>query len=131
MVRIVKDRFGRVDILVNNASINVLKELEKMDTPEIEQIIAVNLRGTILCTRYVRSVMKAQNYGKIINIASVASFISCLPVFSVYCATKGAIVSLTRELVTELGKHKINVNAVAPGPVATAMTGWFADGKIK
>ena len=68
---------------------------------------------------------------KIINIASVASFIAYLLVFSVYCATKGAIVSLTRELVTELGKHKVNVNAVAPGPVATAMTGWFADGKIK
>ena len=123
MVRVVKDRFGRVDILVNNAGINVLKELEKMDTPEIGQIRAVNLRGTILCTRHVIPVMKAQNYVKIINIASVVSFIAYLPVFSVYCATKGAIVSLTRELVTELGKHKINVNAVALGPVATAMTG--------
>jgi len=132
VVKAVKEEFRRIDILVNNAGIHIPHELDGMDTSKIDQILAVNLRGVILCTKYVLPTMKTQNYGKVINIASIASFVGHNLGFSIYCATKGAIVSLTKELAMELGKCKINVNAVAPGLIETAMTkGGLADEKIK
>lgn len=131
-VRAVKEKFGRIDILVNNAGIHISHELDGMNTSEIDQIWAVNLRGVILCTKHVLPVMKAQNSGKIINIASIAGLVGYNPRFSLYGATKGGIISLTRELALELGKHKINVNAVAPGPTETALTKpWLSDEKIR
>lgn len=65
--------------------------------------------------------MKNQNYGKIVNIASIAGFVG-FEISSVYCATKGGLIAMTKELAIELGKYKINVNAVAPGVIATDMT---------
>ena len=117
----VKKKFGRIDILVNNAGIFMQGELDKMDTEKIDKILNVNLRGAILCTKYVLPEMKAQNYGKIVNIASIAGFVG-FAMSSIYCATKGALVNITRELALDLGKYKINVNAVAPGVIATDMT---------
>ncbi len=120
-VRKVKEKFGKIDILVNNAGIFFQKELDKMDASEIDKILAVNLRGAILCTKYVLPEMKQRNYGKIINIVSVAGFVG-FELSSIYCAAKGALVSMTKELASELGNYKINVNAVAPGIIETAMT---------
>lgn len=121
VVKKILDKYGRIDILANNAGIFIQEELDKMEVNTIDKILNVNLRGVLLCTKYVIPVMKQQNYGKIINTASIAGFVS-FDFSSVYCATKGAIVNLTRELATELGKHKINVNAVAPGVIETPMT---------
>lgn len=121
VVKRVVDEYGRIDILVNNAGIFMQEELDNMPVSAIDKILAINLRGALLCTKYVIPVMKRQNYGKIINTASIAGFVS-FDLSSVYCATKGAIVNLTRELAMELSKHKINVNAVAPGVIATPMT---------
>jgi 3-oxoacyl-[acyl-carrier protein] reductase len=126
-----KDKFGRIDILVNNAGIYVQEELDIMDTKKIDAILDVNLRGPILCTKHVIPVMKKQKYGKIVNIASIAGFVG-FALSSVYCATKGALVNLTRELALDLGKYRINVNAVAPGVIETAMTaGMLKDEKTK
>jgi len=118
----VSETYGRIDILVNNAGIFAQGELDKMETSVIDRILNINLRGLILCSKYVIPIMKKQNYGKIINIASIAGFVS-FDISSIYCATKGAIVNLTRELATELARFKINVNAVAPGVIETPMTG--------
>ncbi len=120
-VRKTKEKLGRIDILVNNAGIFIQEELDKMDTSKIDKILAVNLRGTILCTKYVLPIMKEQNYGKIVNIASVAGFVG-FEFSSIYCATKGALINITRELALDLGKYKINVNAIAPGVIETPMT---------
>lgn len=121
VIKKVKEKFGRIDILVNNAGIFIQEELDKMDTSKIDKILAVNLRGVILCTKYVLPEMKKNRYGKIINIGSIAGFVG-FELSSVYCATKGALVNMTKELAAELEKYKINVNAVAPGVIETAMT---------
>ncbi|MFC1995526.1 SDR family NAD(P)-dependent oxidoreductase [Chloroflexota bacterium] len=131
-IKAVNDTFGRIDILVNNAGINIPHGLDGMDTSTIDRILAVDLRGVILCTKYLLPIMKAQNYGKIVNIASISSFVTYNPIFSIYCAAKGGIVSFTKEQAVELGKYKINVNAVAPGAIETALTkSWIADEKIR
>lgn len=130
-VRKTKEKFGRIDILVNNAGIFIQEELDKMNTSKIDKILTVNLRGAILCTRYILPVMKKQNYGKIVNMASVAGFVG-FEFSSIYCATKGALINVTRELALDLGKYKINVNSVAPGVIETAMTkDLLGDEKIK
>ena len=121
VVKTTKEKFGKIDILVNNAGIFIQQELDKMDTAKIDKILAVNLRGAILCTKYVLPIMKKQKYGKIANIASIAGFVG-FELASIYCAAKGALVNITRELALDLGKYKINVNAVAPGVIKTAMT---------
>jgi len=130
-VRKTKEKFGKIDILVNNAGIFIQEELDKMDTSKIDKILAVNLRGVILCTKHVLPEMKGNSYGKIINIASVAGLVG-FELSSIYCATKGALVNMTRELALELSKYKINVNAVAPGVRETPMTkGLLGDEKTK
>ena len=116
-----KDKFGKIDILVNNAGIFMQKELDKMEASEIEKILNINLKGTILCTKHILPEMKSQKYGKIVNIASIAGFVG-FDFSSVYCATKGGLIAMTKELALELGSYKINVNAVAPGVIATDMT---------
>jgi len=121
VVKQTKDKFGKVDILVNNAGIFIQKELDKMKTSEIEKILDINLKGTILCTKHILPEMKSQKYGKIVNIASIAGFVG-FDFSSVYCATKGGLITMTKELALELGSYKINVNAVAPGVIATDMT---------
>jgi len=131
VIELTKEKFGRIDILVNNAGIFIQEELDKMETSKIDKVLAVNLRGSILCTKYVIPEMKEQEYGKIINIASVAGFVG-FDLSSIYCATKGAIVNITRELALDLGKYKINVNAVAPGAIKTEMIkALLADENIK
>jgi len=131
VVKITKEKFGRIDILANNAGIFIQEELDKMETSKIDKVLDINLKGLILCTKYVLPEMKANNYGKIINIASIAGFVG-FDLSSVYCATKGAIITMTKELALELGKNKINVNAVAPGVIATDMTkDMLANEKIK
>ncbi len=97
------------------------EELDEMDTEKIDKILNVNLRGAILCVKHVLPEMKNQNYGKIVIISSIAGFVG-FQLSSVYCATKGALIGITRELALDLGKYKINVNAVAPGIIATDMT---------
>ena len=84
-----------------------------------------------MCIKNVLPGMKEQKYGKIINIASIAGFVG-FDLSSIYCASKGALVNLTRELALDLGSYKINVNGVAPGVIATEMTkDMLSDEKVK
>jgi NAD(P)-dependent dehydrogenase (short-subunit alcohol dehydrogenase family) len=124
-------KIGKIDILVNNAGVFLQEELDKMDTSKIEKMLDVNLKGLILLTKNVLPGMKKRKYGKIVNIASIAGFVG-FDSASIYCATKGGIVNLTRELASEVGKYGINVNAVAPGLIKTDMTkDFFSDKKTK
>jgi NAD(P)-dependent dehydrogenase (short-subunit alcohol dehydrogenase family) len=115
------EKYGKIDILVNNAGIYIANELENMETAEIDKELNINLKGPILCTKYVLPKMKEKNYGKIVTIASIAGFVGFAQ-SSIYCATKGALVNMTRELALDLGKNNINVNGIAPGVIDTPMT---------
>ena len=111
------ERFGRIDVLVNNAALyGTLKRRPLMEIPveEWDRVMAINLRGLFLCARAVFPTMKAQGKGKIINIAS-STFFKGVPHYIHYTTSKGGVVGFTRSLARELGEFGIRVNAIAPG----------------
>ena len=114
--------FGQVDILVNNAGLREAPPTPVQDFPEEEwdAVINVNLKGVFLCTKYAVPHMIKQKNGKIINIASIFGQIG-FPNYSAYCASKGGVINLTRELAMELAPHKVNINAIGPGIVETEL----------
>jgi 3-oxoacyl-[acyl-carrier protein] reductase len=114
------ENFGRIDILHNNAGISVLKPITETTEAEIDRLIAINLKGVILGCKHAIPPMVAQGGGVIINTASELAFVG-QPLYSVYCATKGAVLSLTRALATEWAAKGIRVNAICPGPTQTPM----------
>lgn len=114
------DRFGRLDILVNNAGINRDAMLTKMTLENWEKVIAVDLTGVFLCSREASVIMKEQNYGKIVNVSSVAARGNIGQ--SNYSAAKAGVVGLTKTMAKELGRYNINVNCVQPGFTLTQMT---------
>lgn len=110
-------RFGRIDVLVNNAALyGPLKRRPFMEIPveEWDRVMAVNLRGLFLCSRAVFPSMKAQGTGAIVNIAS-GTFFKGVPHYIHYTTSKGGVVGFTRSLARELGDFGIRVNAIAPG----------------
>ncbi len=111
-------KYGRVDILVNNAGMAWGDELEDTPLERWEQMYNTNVRGTFLCTTTAGKHMIANGGGKIINLASMTAFRASAPEIAItpaYASTKGALVSLTRSLARYWAKHKITVNAIAPG----------------
>jgi 3-oxoacyl-[acyl-carrier protein] reductase len=126
------DRFGRIDILVNNAAIigtietkDFVKPVEEIVSADWDKILAVNIKGVFLCSKAVIPYMKKQGGGKIVNMASTVAFTG-LPHFIHYSTSKGGIVTMTRGLAWALGEFNINVNAVAPGLIMTeAMQGAY------
>lgn len=114
-------KFNRVDILVNNAGIVVMKPLLETTEQDWDLTMNINLKGVFLCTQAVASHMIKQKMGKIISIASIAGEVGFANT-AAYCASKAGIINLTREISLELAPHNININAIAPGVIATAMT---------
>ena len=111
------ERFGRVDILVNNAALFApLREqkLTEIDAAVWDKVMAVNLRGPFLMVKHVTPHMQAQGYGKIINIGSGTAYRG-IPWMLHYVTSKGGIMAMTRALSRELGEHGIRVNTLAPG----------------
>jgi len=120
-VRAVAQRYGRVDVLINNAAANVDGVLPLLRAADIRQLIAVNLEGVIFLTQACARRMLQEAGGCIINISSVVGLRGTAGA-SVYSATKAALDGLTRSLARELGPRGIRVNAVAPGYLETDMT---------
>ncbi len=112
-------QFGRVDILMNNAGIVKPALLEDVKDGDWDEVVGTNLKGTFFCTRAVLPFMKKVRYGKIINISSRTSLGKELR--TVYGATKAALIGVTRTWALELAPFNINVNAIAPGPIATEL----------
>lgn len=120
MVKNVIDIFGHIDLLINNAGVcsyNILID-ESLDS--ITKQLNTNLLGTILCSQAVSKQMIRQNYGKIINIASVWGVYGASSE-TIYSATKGGIITFTKALAKELAYNNITVNAISPGVVETNM----------
>jgi NAD(P)-dependent dehydrogenase (short-subunit alcohol dehydrogenase family) len=113
------ERLGRIDILVNNAGIFPAGAILSTSGADWDAIQRTNLRGTFLCLREAAKAMKAQGYGRIINISSNASIRSSVPDRAAYNASKAAVNRLTADAALELAPYGILVNAVLPGPVAT------------
>jgi len=111
------ERFGKIDILLNNAALFApLKETKctEIDVAVFDQVMAVNLRGPFLMAKHVAPHMKAQGYGKIINIGS-GSIFRGIPWMLHYVTSKGGIMAMTRVLALELGEYGIRVNTLSPG----------------
>ena len=126
-------RFGGVDILVNNAGIGggggPLLGLKEVD---LDALMDTNVKGMLFCCQYVAPHMIRRRYGKIVNIASVAGLGTALTGTTLYAATKAAVIILTKRFAVELGPHRVNVNAVAPGHVLTDMTvGGRSPGEVR
>jgi 2-dehydro-3-deoxy-L-rhamnonate dehydrogenase (NAD+) len=121
MVQKTLDRFQRIDILINNAGI-LGSEHWVAEYPEEEwdQIIAVNVKGTFLCSKAVIPVMKNQKEGNIVNLASVAGKEGNARM-SAYSTSKGAIISFTKSLAKEVAKENIRVNCISPALIETDM----------
>jgi NAD(P)-dependent dehydrogenase (short-subunit alcohol dehydrogenase family) len=112
--------YGRVDAVVNNAGIIRDNMIWKMSEEDFDAVINVNLKGTWLMCREAAVIMKEQNYGKIVNIASRASLGNKGQ--SNYSASKAGVVALSRVLALELGKFNVAVNTVSPGLIETPLT---------
>jgi 3-oxoacyl-[acyl-carrier protein] reductase len=117
------ERFGRLDVLVNNAGIMVRAPMLAVPAEECRRMFDVNVTGTMLCSRHALPAMIERKGGRIINLSSqLAQRAVGGGGFAAYAATKGAIESLTRALAAEVGAHGITVNAIAPGGIETDMS---------
>ena len=120
-IRSVVDRLGRLDVLVNNAGINIRKQPQEYTLAEWRSVIDTNLTSAFLCSRAVYPVMKAAGGGKIINIGSMMSIFGA-SFAAAYSASKGGIVQLTKALTAAWARDNIQVNAVLPGWIDTELT---------
>lgn len=120
MVSMVKERFGKIDILINNAGITKDNMLLKMSGEDFQKVMDVNVNGVFNCTQAVVPHMLENGKGKIINTSSVSGIYGNVGQTN-YAASKAAVVGMTKSWAKEFGRKNINVNAVAPGFVETAM----------
>lgn len=123
-------KFGTIDILVNNAGITRDATLRKMTPEQWKQVIDVNLTGVFNCTQLISAVMLEKGYGKIINASSVVGLYGNFGQTN-YVATKSGVIGMTKVWARELGRKGINVNAIAPGFIATEMVKAMPENVIK
>jgi 2-deoxy-D-gluconate 3-dehydrogenase len=121
MVQKVLDTFGRIDVLVNNAGMNIRKMPQDYLAAEYDEILETNLRSAFLCSKAVYPAMKKAGGGKIINIGSMTSIFGGAKVMA-YGTSKGGIVAMTRSIAVAWARDNIQVNAILPGWIDTELT---------
>jgi len=122
MVKKTVDTFGTVDILVTVAGLAKRAPAEDFPIEDFQQVMDVNVRGTMLCAKHVGKIFKAKKAGKVITISSVRAFAGHPGGYAAYGTSKGAINLLTKQLATEWAKYQINVNSIAPCIFWTPLT---------
>jgi NAD(P)-dependent dehydrogenase (short-subunit alcohol dehydrogenase family) len=120
MAKAAMDTFGRIDILINSAGINIRGAIDELKMEEFNKVMEVNVTGTWLCCKAVTPYMKKAGKGSIINLASTLGLVG-LSNRTPYASSKGAVVQMTRALALEFAPFNINVNAICPGPFLTEM----------
>jgi NAD(P)-dependent dehydrogenase (short-subunit alcohol dehydrogenase family) len=113
-------KYGRVDVLVNNAGVVLVKPFDQITWDEFKRTVDVNLGGHFLLCKYVLPFMKRQKGGAIVNMGSVSGHVGQTD-HVMYGATKGAVIAMTRALAWELAPYNIRVNSISPGSVDTPM----------
>src|ERR1043166_810249 len=116
----VREKFGGVDILINNAGVNVRKSVTEFTLEEWRLVMDTNLTGTFLACRAFVPLMKGRDGGRILNLTSIMSHVA-LPGRTAYAASKAGLLGFTKALALELAPEGINVVAISPGPFATEM----------
>jgi 3-oxoacyl-[acyl-carrier protein] reductase len=127
VVRQVVEKWGRLDILVNNAGIYEVLPVEEITEAQWDRLMAVNLKGALLCCQAVIPVMKRQGSGRIVNMASSAGKSGGLLAGAHYAVSKAGLMCLAKQLARELGPYGITANAVAPGRINTPMIHTVSD----
>jgi NAD(P)-dependent dehydrogenase (short-subunit alcohol dehydrogenase family) len=118
LVRQTLDRFGRIDVLVNNAGVNFVKPFEQLTSDDWDRVLRVDLRGTFLCIRACISTFLHQGSGSVINVGTVHT-LACLPGAAPYDAAKWGMVGLTKALAVEYAARGIRFNCLSPGLIDT------------
>ncbi|WP_026659087.1 3-oxoacyl-[acyl-carrier-protein] reductase [Butyrivibrio sp. AC2005] len=126
LVKTTAEKFGQIDVLVNNAGITRDGLLARMSAEDFDSVIATNLRGAFLMSKLVTKSMMKQRYGRIVNISSVVGVHGNAGQAN-YSASKAGIIGMTKSIAKELASRNITVNAVAPGMIATDMTAVLTD----
>ncbi|MDO5401859.1 MAG: SDR family oxidoreductase [Eubacteriales bacterium] len=131
MMDIIEENFGGLDILVNSAGMNKLIPAEDYDVETFNNVMGLNVTGLHIVTKAAgKRFMIPQQYGRIINISSVKSFIGTNTDYIAYCASKGAVNMYTKQLACEWGGHGITVNAIAPTFVRTPINSFQLDDPV-
>ncbi len=123
------ETYGRVDILINNAGILIPGTIEETTDELIDKTLDINVKGILYAIRAVTSIMKSQNYGRIVNVSSITGKRGDNSTIFVYGASKGAVISLTRSTARQLGPYGITCNAIAPHAVMTELMKYWDDEK--
>ncbi len=126
IVKFAVDTYGRLDVLVNNAGIELIKPTHELTVEEWDAVMNVNLKGLFLVSKHGVIQMLAQGGGSIVNMASAAGLIG-FPLLASYCATKGGVVQLTKTMALEYRQANIRVNAICPALIETDLGDRFVE----
>lgn len=129
MIHEAVDRFGRIDILINNAGYLTTGTIEETSDEIIDKTLDVNLKAVLYSIRAVTPIMKSQRYGKIVNVASITGKNGDNTTVFAYGASKGAVITLTRSVARQLGPFGVTCNAIAPHAVMTKMMEYWDEDK--